>query len=235
MSAEATRNGCPQPTAVNDEGSTAQDEVCTDMKVDGSDKSLLAALSAKLSELHTRISERQEKIEKKLDNQEKLLQALCSKVEALDNRVLSHALLPYSVTVPNIDHYIEGSIGDEWKSPRFYTGTHSDKKYRLQLSVVPNSIHKRNKEPALSARLLIAGGETDQRLTWPFHAMFIVTFIDPRGHEKPYEVTGRHSWTSPSDESSMQFTGCITHKDLLKYVQDDNSLHLRIHDHKPEY
>ena len=235
MSAEDIRSCCPRPPAVNDVGDTAQDEVCTDMSVDDSDKSLLASLSAKLSELHTHISERQEKIEKKLDVQEKLLQALCSKVEALENRVSSHALLPYSVTVPNIDHYIEGSIGDEWKSPKFYTGTHSDKKYRLQLSVVPNSIHKRNKETALSARLLITCGEADQRLTWPFHAMFILTFVDPSGNEQPYEVTGRHSWTGPSDELSMQFKGCITHKDLLKYVQDDNTLHLRIHDHKPEY
>ena len=202
-----------------------------------SDKHLLqlADLSSKLSELQASISERQERIEEKLDAQEKVIQALCSKVKTLENRVSSHALLPYRVTVRNIDHYIEGSIGDEWKSPRFYTGTHSDKQYRLQLSVVPHSIHKKNKEAALSARLLIASGEADQRLTWPFHAMFVVTIMDPSGAEKPYEVTGRHTWVSPSDESSMQFKACITHRDLLKYVQDDNTLHLCIHDQKLDY
>ena len=196
------------------------------------DKHLLANISTKLSELQASISKRQEQIEEKLDAQEKVLQALCSKIRTLENRVSSHALLPYTVTVPDIDHYIEGSIGEEWKSPRFYTGTHSDKRYRLQLSVVPHSIHKRNKEAALSARLLITSGEADQRLTWPFHAMFILTFMDPSGTEEPYTVTGRHTWTSPSDESSMQFKACITHRDLLNYVQDDNTLHLCIHDHK---
>ena len=207
-------------------------EACARMK-EVSDKHLLqlAELSSKLSQLQTSISKRQEKIEEQLDAQGKLLQALCSKVKALEDRVSSHALLPYTVTVPDIDHYIEGSVGDEWKSPRFYTGTHSDKRYRLQLSVVPHSIHKRNKEAALSARLLITSGEADQRLTWPFHAMFILTFMDPSGTEEPYEVTGRHTWTSASDESSMGFKACITHKDLLKYVQDDNTLHLCIHDH----
>ena len=209
------------------------DVLCAHMK-EASDKHLLqlADLSSKLSQLQTSISERQEKIEEKLDAQEKVLQVLCSKIRTLENRVSSHALLPYTVTVPDIDHYIEGSVGDEWKSPRFYTGTHSDKRYRLQLSVVPHSIHKRNKEAALSARLLITSGEADQRLTWPFHAMFVLTFVDPSGTEEPYTVTGRHTWTSPSDESSMQFKACITHTDLLKYVQDDNTLHLCIHDHK---
>lgn len=210
-------------------------EVRSHMKeYETSDKhySQLANLSSKLSELQTSISESQEKIEERLDAQEKMLQALHSKIKALEYRVSSHALLPYSVSVPNIDHYIEGSIGDEWKSPRFYTGTHSDKRYRLQLSVVPHSIHKRNKEAALSARLLITTGEADQRLTWPFHAMFVLTFVDPSGSEEPYEVTGRNTWTSPSDESSMRFKACITHKDLLKYVQDDNTLHLCIHDQK---
>jgi hypothetical protein len=196
-----------------------------------SDKYLLqlADLSSKLSQLQTSISERQEKIEEKLEAQGKLLLA---KIKALENRVSSHALLPYTVTVPDIDHYIEGSVGDEWKSPRFYTGTHSDKRYRLQLSVVPHSIHKRNREAAMSARLLITSGEADQRLPWPFHAMFILTFMDPSGAEEPYAVTGRHTWASASDESSMQFKACITHKDLLKYVLDDNTLHLCIHDHK---
>ena len=213
--------------------SPSTNEVCTHMK-EASDKYLLqlADLSSRLSQLQASISKRQQKIEEKLDAQEKVLQALCSKVKTLENRVSSHALLPYTVTVPDIDHYIEGSIGDEWKSPRFYTGTHSDKRYRLQLSVVPHSIHKRNKEAALSARLLITSGEADQRLTWPFHAMFILTFMDPSGAEESHEVTGRHTWASPSDESSMQFKACITHRDLLKYVQDDNNLHLCIHDHK---
>ena len=217
----------PAPTSPSTKG------VCAHMK-ETSDKHLLqlAELSSKLSQLQTSISERQEKIEEKLDAQEKVLQTLCSKIKALESRVSSHALLPYTITVPDIDHYIEGSVGDEWKSPRFYTGTHSDKQYRLQLSVVPHSIHKRNKEPALSARLLITSGEADQRLTWPFHAMFVLTFVDPSGNEEPYEVTGRYTWTSPSDESSMQFKACITHEDLLRYVQDDNTLHLCIHDHK---
>ena len=209
------------------------DAACAHMK-ETYDKHLLQLtnLSSKLSQLQTSISERQEKIEEKLDAQEKVLQALCSKVRTLENRVSSHALLPYTVTVPDIDHYIEGSGGEEWKSPRFYTGTHSDKQYRLQLSVVPHSIHKRNKEAALSASLLVTSGEADQRLTWPFHAMFVLTFVDPSGTEVPYTVTGRHTWTSSSDESSMQFKACITHRDLLKYVQDDNTLHLCIHDHK---
>ena len=226
----------PAKCQFSDVGCTANlstDEMRTHMK-EASDKHLMlvfSGLSSKLSELHTSIYERHEKIEQKLDAQEKMLESLCGKVKALENRVSSHALLPYSVIVPNIDHYIEGSIGDEWKSPKFYTGTHSDKRYRLQLSVVPHSIHKRNKEAALSARLLITSGEADQTLTWPFHAMFILVFIDPSGTEKPYEVVGRYTWASPSDESSLQFKACITHKDLLKYVQDDNKLHLCIHDH----
>ncbi len=219
----------------DDRCTTQKQSRCTHMEEASINKHLLTDLLSKLSELQTSISERQEKIELKLDAQEKVLQALFSKVKILENRVSSHALLPYSVTVPNIDHYIEGSIGDEWKSPRFYTGTHSDKRYRLQLSVVPHSIHKRNKEAALSARLLIASGEADQRLRWPFHAMFILTFMDPSGTEKPYEVTGRHTWAGPSDESSMQFKACITHEDLLKYVQDDNTLHVCIHDQKLNY
>ena len=76
----------------------------------------------------------------------------------------------------------------------------------------------------------------DQKLTWPFHAMFILTFVNPSGSEEPYEVTGQHTWTSPSDESSMQFKACMivspTKICYIKYVQDDNTLHLHIHDHR---
>ena len=185
-------------------------------------------LSLQLSELSKKISKRQDKVEQMLNAQEKILKTLYTKVEILEKRVSSHALLPYTVTIPNIDSYIEGRVGDEWISPEFYTETYSNKGYKLQLSVVPNSLHMRKKERALSARLLIARGENDHKLNWPFLARYTLIFTDPSGTEKPYEVVGRHTWESPGDESSMQFLACITHKDLLKYVQQDNSLQVCI-------
>lgn len=201
--------------------------------LEAQDNSLLVAnthLSSKVSKLSEQVSERQNRVEKMLDEQQKLIQTLSSKVQLLENRVCSHALLPYSVVIPNIESYIEGSIGDEWISPDFYTGTFSNKGYRLQLSIVPNSLHMRKKDKALSARLLITKGENDGKLNWPFYARFTLVFIDPSGREKPYEVKGRHTWESPSDESSMQFIACITHKDLVKYIQHDDSIHVCISD-----
>lgn len=208
---------------------------------EASDEHLLLVftrLTTKLSSVHSdferqckEITKRQEKVEQMLDTQQNFLQTLCSKVEAMESRVCSHTLLPFKVTVPSIDHYIEGSVGDEWKSPEFYTGTYSNKGYKLQLSIVPHSLHMRNKEKALSARLLITNGEQDGDLTWPFHARFNLVFIDPSGTEIPYKVFGRHTWESPGDESSMQFKACITHQDLLKYVKLDNHLHVYVQDH----
>ena len=187
-------------------------------------------ISSKLSKFSKEMSKRQNKVEQMLDAQEKILQTLYTKVEILEKRVSSHALLPYTVTIPNIDSYIEGRVGDEWISPEFYTGTYSNKGYKLQLSVVPNSLNTHKKEKALSARLLIARGENDHKLNWPFPARYTLVFTDVSGTEKPYEVVGRHTWDSSGDESSMQFLACITHKDLLKYVQQDNSLQMYIND-----
>ena len=189
---------------------------------------LLHSLSSKLSNFSKEFSKRQDKLEQMLDAQEKLLHMLYGKVETLENRICSHALLPYSVIVPNILSYTKGNIGEEWRSPDFYTGTYSNKSYKLQLSVVPNSLHMHNKEKALSARLLIRRGEKDDKLTWPFHARFNLIFVDPTNTEKPYEVIGRHTWESPNDESSMQFKACITHNDLLRYVKFDGNLHLNV-------
>ena len=196
------------------------------------------SLSAKLDDVSntyetqcTEIERRQEKIEEMLDVHKKVLQALCSKLGALQKQISSHALLPYCVTVPNIDSYIEGKQGDEWNSPEFYTGTLSNKGYKLQLSIVPHSLYMHNKEKSLSARLLIAKGEEDDKLTWPFHATYKLAVCDPSDTKKPYIVVGRHTWESPKDESSMQFKACITHKDLLKYVKYDNCLHVHVQDH----
>ena len=190
----------------------------------------ICCLTTELYQLKKKFNERQQKIEQMLETQEKLLRTLGSKVETLEKRVCSHDLLPYRVIMPNILSYIEGEIGNEWKSPDFYTGTYSNKGYKLQLSIVPNSLHMRKKEKALSTRLLITNGEDDCKLAWPFHARFNLLFVDPTGTERPYEVTGRHTWKNPGDQSSMQFIACITHKDLLKYVQHDNNLHVWIND-----
>lgn len=202
----------------------------TDSSSGGMLSGTISCLNTELYQFKKEFNDRQKKIEQMLKTQEKLLRALGSKVEALEKRVCSHVLLPYCVIMPNILSYIEGNLGDEWKSPHFYTGTYSNKGYRLQLSIVPNSLHMRKKEKALSARLLITNGEDDWKLAWPFHARFNLQFVDPTRTEKPYEVTGRHTWENPGDQSSMQFIACITHKDLLKYVQHDNSLHVWIND-----
>ena len=209
-------DSCPQKT------NESHDKITSD----------ITSLSSKLSEFQKQLGARQEKVEQMLENQVSLLQALSRKVEVLENRVSSHALLPFTAVIPCIDSYIEGDVGDEWKSQEFYTGTHSNKGYKLQLSVVPHSLHMRNKEKALSARLLITSGENDDRLSWPFHARFSLAFVDPSGKETPYEVGERcHTWVSPGDEKSMQFIACITHKELIKYVQCDNSLHLSVTEH----
>ena len=178
-----------------------------------------------------KLEKRQEKIEEIMEIHKKVLQTLCSKIEALQNQITSHALLPYGVTVPSIDSYFDdGRQGDEWNSPGFYTGTLTSKGYKLQLSIVPYSLYMHNKQKALSARLLIAKGEDDDRLTWPFQATYKLVFNDPSDTEKPYIVVGQHTWESPRDESSMHFHACITHKDLLKYVKYDNCLHVCIQD-----
>ena len=190
----------------------------------------ICCLTTELCQFKKEFNERQKKIKQMLETQEKIIQTLGSKVERLEKRVCSHVLLPYCVIMPNILSYIDGNIGEEWKSPDFYTGTYSNKGYKLQLSIVPNSLHMRKKEKALSARLLITNGEDNWKLAWPFHARFNLLFIDPTGTEKPYEVTGRHTWENPGDKSSMQFIACITHKDLFKYVEHDNNLHVWIND-----
>lgn len=174
---------------------------------------------------------RQEKVEEMLEIHKKMLQTLCSKTEALQNQITSHALLPYSITVPNIDSYFDDRQGDEWNSPEFYTGTLTSKGYKLQLSIVPYSLYMHHKQKALSARLLIAKGEEDDKLTWPFQATYKLVFSDPSDTEKPYTVVRQHTWESPRDESSMHFQACITHKDLLKYVKHDNCLHVCVQDH----
>ena len=205
-----------------------RNEVCAQ----GASCNQMTGVVSKLSKSHKQLSVRQEKMEQLLENQVSLLQALSRKVEVLENRVSSHALLPFTAVIPCIDSYIEGDVGDEWKSQEFYTGTHSNKGYKLQLSVVPHSLHMRNKEKALSARLLITSGDNDHRLPWPFHARFSLAFVDPSGKEAPHEVNERwHTWESNRDESSMQFIACITHKELIKYVQCDNSLHLSVTEH----
>ena len=178
-----------------------------------------------------KLERRQEKVEEMLEIHKKVLQTLCSKVEALQNQIRSHALLPYSVTVPNIDSYFDGRQGDEWNSPEFYTGTLTSRGYKLQLSIVPYSLYTHNKQKALSARLLIAKGEEDDKLTWPFQATYKLVFSDPSDTEMPYIVVRQHTWESPRDETSMHFQACITHKDLLKYVKHDNCLHVCIQDH----
>ena len=165
--------------------------------------------------------------EKELNSHSQMIKSLQVKVEDLDARVGMHKLLPYKILIPNIDHFIHGRQGEEWKSPEFHTGTQDSEGYRMQLRVVPNSIaYTRNKEKALSARLFIVGDKTCEKLTWPFHAKFTLKIIDPSGAEKSCEVTGRHTWESPDDESSMRFQACISHKDLTKYTKHDNCLHM---------
>ena len=171
----------------------------------------------------------QKGLEGELKNHSQMIKSLQSKVDDLEGRVGMHKLLPYKILIPNIDQFIHGRQGEEWKSPEFHTGTHDSKGYRMQLRVVPNSLsYTRNKDKALSARLFIVGDESSEKLTWPFHAKFTLEVIDPSGAEKPYEVTGRHSWKSPSDESSMRFQACIAHKDLIKYTKHDGCLHMLI-------
>ena len=150
------------------------------------------------------------------------------RVNSLDDRIMAHTLLPYKVVIQSVDQYIHGTPGVEWKSPEFYTGTHDSKGYRMQLRVVPNSLsYTRSREKALSARLFIVKGKSCSAVPWPFHAKFTIEIIDPSGSEKPFEVTGRHTWKSP-DESSMRFQACIAHKDVLKYAEHDGCLHILI-------
>lgn len=162
-----------------------------------------------------------------LETVQQKIKELDVRVNSLDKRMMFHALLPYKIVIPSVDQYIHGTPGVEWKSPEFYTGSFDNKGYKVQLRVVPNSLsYTRNREKALSARLFIVKGESCA--PWPFHAKFTLEIIDPSGSEQPFEVTGRHTWKSPNDESSMRFQACIAHKDLIKYTEHDGCLHIII-------